>query len=426
MSRNVSGVYTLPLPAVVPLTTITSSWANTTLDDLAAEMTNSLDRNGKGGMLAPLKSVDGTQSLPGLTFANDTSVGLFRESAGVIWGVAGSSKLFKMTATGLELNTGILLADQVLKLGDANAFLTYNSTATFGQPAVILQADTNDFMYYLRSSNKWRMRVGSSDILEVSSLGLDIVGLLSASGGVTTLGDVIGAKHLASADGSVSAPAFSWSGDPDTGLYRAAANTLNFAAGGALILSIDTTVFYIKKAVLIDNAVVMQWKNSGGTGTPVLQKYSDDVVYLDNYDGSVLIRAGNAGALNGAITVINGGNMGATGYIASGNNAACFFGKLNATLGVGSDLDISNAGSGLYVLRQNSDGGVILVSIDVGTGACTEISDPSGRVTVGADPGAGSNQLWVTVTGTTVRVRNRYGVAKSVTISGFTNGATPS
>jgi len=51
MSRNGSGVYSLPAGnPVVTLTNIASAWANNTLNDIAAELTNSID---KGGRTAP-------------------------------------------------------------------------------------------------------------------------------------------------------------------------------------------------------------------------------------------------------------------------------------------------------------------------------------------------------------------------------------
>ncbi|NBS93980.1 MAG: hypothetical protein EBT27_09690, partial [Betaproteobacteria bacterium] len=65
MPRNASGVYTLPIGnPVVPGTTIQASWANTTMEDLANEVTNSLSRTGAGGMLAPFRLADGSITTP--------------------------------------------------------------------------------------------------------------------------------------------------------------------------------------------------------------------------------------------------------------------------------------------------------------------------------------------------------------------------
>ncbi len=82
MPRNASGTYTLPSGnPVVAGTTIEASWANTTLNDVANELTNSLSRTGSGGMLAPFRLADGTLGAPGIAFLNETSSGLYRPSA---------------------------------------------------------------------------------------------------------------------------------------------------------------------------------------------------------------------------------------------------------------------------------------------------------------------------------------------------------
>jgi hypothetical protein len=103
-SRNASGAYSLPSGnPVVSGTSITASWANTTLADLGTEVTNSLDRNGRGSMAAPLRLASGTSSAPGLTFASETSSGLYRASASDIRMQVGAAQLQRWTATGTTL-----------------------------------------------------------------------------------------------------------------------------------------------------------------------------------------------------------------------------------------------------------------------------------------------------------------------------------
>lgn len=81
-NRNSSGTYSLPTGnPVLSGTTISSTWANTTLNDLAAEVTNSLDRQGRGSMSAPLRLANGISSAPGLTWANEPNSGLYRNAA---------------------------------------------------------------------------------------------------------------------------------------------------------------------------------------------------------------------------------------------------------------------------------------------------------------------------------------------------------
>ncbi|MBG7617680.1 MAG: hypothetical protein IZT57_04855, partial [Chloroflexi bacterium] len=78
MPRDSSGNFTLVAGnPVLANTLIESNWANTTLADLAQAMTESLDRNGKGGMLAPFNFADGTMGAPSITFLSQTNTGIY-------------------------------------------------------------------------------------------------------------------------------------------------------------------------------------------------------------------------------------------------------------------------------------------------------------------------------------------------------------
>ena len=102
MPRNASGVYTLPpTNPVVPFTTIATSWANPTMSDIATALTDSLDRNGRGGMLAPFKIFDGTISAPGLGFLNEPNLGICRTSAGLMSFVSGGQTLLQVNPSGV-------------------------------------------------------------------------------------------------------------------------------------------------------------------------------------------------------------------------------------------------------------------------------------------------------------------------------------
>ena len=83
MPRNSSGTYSLPAGnPVVPNTLIETTWANPTMSDIGAAITDSLDRYGRGGMLAQLKLADGTAAQPAFAFNSESSTGLFRPGAG--------------------------------------------------------------------------------------------------------------------------------------------------------------------------------------------------------------------------------------------------------------------------------------------------------------------------------------------------------
>jgi hypothetical protein len=153
LARNASGIYSLPsaVNPVVTRTVITTDWANTTLTDLKTEITNSLDRTGRGAMTAPLQINAGTAALPGLTIDGDTNSGMY--------GAAADSLGFSTGGT--------------LRLTIASALLT-------------------------------------------------------------------AAVPVGAADGAVGAPGLTFSADLDCGLYRAGANDVRLAIGGALRAQFDT------------------------------------------------------------------------------------------------------------------------------------------------------------------------------------------
>lgn len=111
MPRNSSGTYTLPAGnPVVPNTLIETTWANPTLADVASALTDSLDRFGRGGMLAPLRFPDGTVTAPSVAFSSETTLGMFRPTSGTLaLAVAGVSR-FLLTAALLTVTVPVSLA----------------------------------------------------------------------------------------------------------------------------------------------------------------------------------------------------------------------------------------------------------------------------------------------------------------------------
>lgn len=84
-ARNSGGTYTRPTGnPVVSGTTISATWANTLTSDIATEITDSLSRSGKGGMLAPFRVPDGTTAAPSLSFTSEVVSGLYRPNAGTL------------------------------------------------------------------------------------------------------------------------------------------------------------------------------------------------------------------------------------------------------------------------------------------------------------------------------------------------------
>lgn len=107
MPRNTSGIYTLPGGnPVTPGDVIEAAWANTTMEDIADALTNSLSRTGAGGMLAPFRIADGTISSPGLSYLNETNTGLYRSGSGSTWMAVLGVNVAQFSTVGLTIPFG--------------------------------------------------------------------------------------------------------------------------------------------------------------------------------------------------------------------------------------------------------------------------------------------------------------------------------
>lgn len=158
MPRDSNGNYVVPglVNPVVAGTTITDTWANTTMADLATGVTDSLDRNGRGGMLQPLRVVDGALSAPGVTFSNESNTGIFRPASNVLgFSIAGTERM-RISASGPSVsgrllgwqglpvrpnNEGFWVPDEVRVIVDPNPFGPY--------PPLLLPAASAGTVYYV-------------------------------------------------------------------------------------------------------------------------------------------------------------------------------------------------------------------------------------------------------------------------------------
>lgn len=158
MPRNASGNYTLPATynPVVSGTAILAAWANTTLPDIGQGLTDSLDRSGRGGMLAAFKATDGSAAAPGIAFNNETTSGLSRLGAGILALSILGTEVTRWTAGGQSFSQPLLAP--------------VGSAAT---PAFSFSGDPNTGMYWGGSDTiAWGVNAGLRMTLDGSSLTL--------------------------------------------------------------------------------------------------------------------------------------------------------------------------------------------------------------------------------------------------------------
>jgi len=148
MPRDSAGNYTLPAGnPVVTDTIIEAIWANATMPDLGAEITNSLDRQGRGSMLAQLKILDGSVSVPGIAFNSELNTGFYWLANRLYMGLNGIAKARLDSSALLQVLQGAdwrAVAPQTTKGDVVVASDTDNVRVPVGLDGQSLVADSAD------------------------------------------------------------------------------------------------------------------------------------------------------------------------------------------------------------------------------------------------------------------------------------------
>ena len=171
MPRNAAGVYSLPSGnPVVTDTIIETNWANPTLADIGNELTNSLDRAGRGGMTGPFSIADGTAAAPGLRFTNDPANGLYHVGVNQWALVANGAVVANIAPAMFQVPAGVnFVALGGFKAPDGTTLL----------PSYSFQNEVASGWYRKASGTFW-FAVGGVDIFAVTSAGVELAPGLTA------------------------------------------------------------------------------------------------------------------------------------------------------------------------------------------------------------------------------------------------------
>lgn len=106
MPRDSSGNYTLPFGnPVVAGTLIEDSWANPTMEDIAAQLNNVITQDGVLPTLTEFAIVDGVLTKPGLYFKLESQSGFRRAAAGVLALTVEGEDLLQLSKASMTLYT---------------------------------------------------------------------------------------------------------------------------------------------------------------------------------------------------------------------------------------------------------------------------------------------------------------------------------
>jgi len=175
MPRDGSGVYVLPIGnPVASGTVITSTWANSTLTDITAQLNNVITRDGILGPTNPLKVTDGSAAAPSLSFNTEPSTGFYRIPSGQIGISIQGTKVGTWSSAGLAAN--ISGTPLLLKSGGA--------TVEFDGATATLRPISDQSVRLGDSTHRWS-QIHAVRLTMYSTGGSDVVFNNTASANVT-------------------------------------------------------------------------------------------------------------------------------------------------------------------------------------------------------------------------------------------------
>ncbi len=157
--------------------------------------------------------LDGTVSAPGLSFISDTNTGIYRVGADNLAFACG----------------GV----QALNIG--TSFVNITSSNTW-QTALNVNNTTSTRQYGILNGGSANNTFGHTDSVGVNTLGIYVAGT-----GANIMTQKWNENQCAVRVGSASLPSYSFYEDNNTGMYRSAADALSWSTNGTLRLTLSTT-----------------------------------------------------------------------------------------------------------------------------------------------------------------------------------------
>ena len=210
MPRDDNGNYTLPSGSnpVLTGTVIDASDFNDTVGDIAEALTDSLSRDGDGGMTVPFEFSDGTVSAPGITWTSEPTTGVYRAGAADMRIAVSAADVFRWKAAGVVQVYREAGWHSVI---DAGTNQTFTGTTRFENNVTI---DDGDLLISNNDKIRWHNALGTlwKNVLWVDDADVFTVGNPSYTNlirGVTSFTDDISLTN----SGGAAREALSYSGE---------------------------------------------------------------------------------------------------------------------------------------------------------------------------------------------------------------------
>lgn len=195
MPRDITGQYTLP-PGnpVVDGTVIASTWANSTLADIASQLNNVITRDGLLGPNSPLLFADGTGAQPGIAFAAQPGLGIRRSASNtIVIGAGATNPYMTLSPTDIQVHKplkGVTLKeiggiDGPIYVDSAGSLtgVDYGWSAAMGSG--MLRDGSNGDVVFSRAGSR-RMSLTATDVNITPAL--SVTGPTTLNGGLAVQG----------------------------------------------------------------------------------------------------------------------------------------------------------------------------------------------------------------------------------------------
>lgn len=280
MARNSSGIYELPNPPAVPNTVISATNWNSTLNDIANALTESLPVDGSRGMVGSFKLSDGTSSNPAFSFSSESASGLFKPSTNVIaLSIAGSERL--------RVHNDSVIIGSTTNSGEK---LQVNGTSKFTGNSSFTNISTTD----LTVSGSVSFPSGFD-----AGTGISSAGILFLSGDLLAVGNVIGSKVSATVGGSEASPSYTFGSDLDTGIFNPADGVIGISTNGIYRVKIDSIGINVTGAGVLSigknrssagDSTLEFYSSTSGTYDSRIKRSSSGIFTIENANGSVELK----------------------------------------------------------------------------------------------------------------------------------------
>ena len=265
MPRDATGNFTLVSGnPVLPGEIVASSYINSTFSDVAQTLTESLDRLGRGGMLAPFRFSDGNVSAPGATWSNEPSSGFYRSGSGEIRASVLASNVMRWTTSGVDVFDGgswkpvLIEGDIVIPEGtvDGSGQKWSEDESKWIENLSLIVDDANDVLLpigglrlsdggsespgfsFISSPNTGAYRSVSGEFILVTE-GLPAISIDENQNVIAGGNLAIPNGALQADNGTIGSPSISFEEDQDTGFYRPDPGVIGAVSNGAEAFRIE-------------------------------------------------------------------------------------------------------------------------------------------------------------------------------------------